>query len=361
MAGKMIGRPEHGGRAFELARRLGLAPGEILDFSANVNPLGPPPGLKRVLQRALAEIVNYPEPHAGPLRAALADWHGVKPAQVLVGNGSTALFYLLCRALAPRRAVVFEPAFSEYARALAAAGAEIGRVITQRGRLFCPDGSGIGQALAQRPELIFVARPVSPGGALPDPEVLAELIERAAPAVVVLDEAFLDFTPEETWAGHQAQNLIVTRTLTKFYALTGLRLGYLVGPLKLVARISALDEPWSVNHLAQTAGSYCLDQTEYAARTRRVVARARERLARAIETLPGAFVYPSTANYLLVWADEPGPTVPELAGRLENRGILIRDCANFRGVGPNHFRVAVRRESENRRLVAALAAAWSDR
>jgi threonine-phosphate decarboxylase len=360
MAGKGFTEGEHGGRAFELARRLGRPPGEILDFSANINPLGPPPGLRRVLGRALAEIVNYPEPHAEPLRAALADRHGVKPSQVLVGNGSTALFYLLCRALRPRRAVVFEPAFSEYARALAAAGAEIGRVITRRGRFFCPDASGIDQALALAPDLIFVARPVSPGGALPDPEVLAALIRRAAPVPVVLDEAFLDFTGEPTWAGHKARNLIVTRSLTKFYALTGLRLGYLVGPPQLVAKIAALDEPWSINHLAQTAGLYCLDQTAYAAQTRRVVARARARLVTALEALPGAFVYPSTANYLLVWVDEPGPTVPRLAARLEAQGILIRDCANFRGVGPNHFRVAVKRESDNRRLATALVAAWSE-
>jgi len=359
MAGKTPGLPEHGGRALEVARRLGLPTGEVLDFSANINPLGPPPGLKRVLGRALAEIEHYPEPHAEPLRAALAAHHGVEPDRVLVGNGSTALFYLLCRALRPGRAVVFEPAFSEYSRALAAAGAEIGRVVTRRGQLFCPERPSIDRACALEPDLIFVARPVSPGGALPDQDILAELVERAAPAVVVLDEAFLDFTGEPTWAGQKAGNLIVTRSLTKFYALTGLRLGYLVGPAKLVARLSALDEPWSINHLAQTAGLFCLDQAEYAARTRRVVTRARERLAAGIEALPGALVYPSTANYLLVWVDEPGPTVAELAARLETQGILIRDCANFRGVGPNHFRVAVRREGENQRLLSALARAWT--
>ncbi|MBU1740276.1 MAG: threonine-phosphate decarboxylase CobD [Proteobacteria bacterium] len=360
MAGKMPGLPEHGGRAFEVARRLGLPAARILDFSANINPLGPPPGLKRVVIRALSEIGNYPEPHAEPLRAALADHHAVEPSRVLVGNGSTALFYLLCRALRPGRAVVFEPAFSEYARALTAAGARISRVVTHRGRLFCPDRPRIDQALKSEPDLIFVARPVSPGGALPDGAVLAELIKRAAPAVVVLDEAFLDFTPQKSWAGQKDKNLIVTRSLTKFFALTGLRLGYLVGPSKLVARLNALDEPWSVNHLAQKAGLYCLDQAEYAARTRRTVDRLRLRLAAGIEALPGAQVYPATANYLLTRVDEPGPTVPKLAARLEAEGILIRDCANFRGVGPNHFRVAVRREAENRRLVAAMRKRWID-
>jgi threonine-phosphate decarboxylase len=359
MAGKLGEKPEHGGRAFEVARRLGVPADQILDFSANINPLGPPPGLNRVLRRAWRDIEHYPEPRAETLRAALAELHGVAPARVMVGNGSTALFYLLCRALAPRRAVIFEPAFSEYARALAAARAEIGRVIARRTKIFCPDRTDVDRALKMEPDIIFVARPISPGGALPDEEVLAELVARAAPAVVVLDEAFIDFTPQSSWAGRKAANLIVTRSMTKFYALTGLRLGYLVGPPKLVAKMAALDEPWAINHPAQAAGLYCLDKADYADQTRRVVDRARARLTRAIEALPGATVYPATANYSLVRVDGPGPPVPELAARLEARGVLIRDCANFRGVGPGHFRVAVRREGENRRLLTALAGAWT--
>ena len=358
MAGKKGDIPPHGGRVFEVARRLGVDPGRILDYSANINPLGPPPGLALQLRRAFSGMVHYPDPHAEPLVADLASALKIKPGRVLAGNGSTALFYLICRALKPERGVIFEPGFGEYHGALRAAGAEVVSVPCKRADLLTIGPEAIEAAIKAKSDIIFVAQPASPSGALPDEDLLDELIRRAAPAVVVLDEAFIDFTPRKSWAAWRRPNLIVTRSMTKFFALTGLRLGYLVGPERLVSRLRAIDEPWSINTPAQVAGRFCLRQNGYSEKSRAMVDRRRERLTKAVEDLPGAHVYPSTANYILVWINRPGPVVSRLAAKLEDEGVLIRDCANFKGVGPNHVRLAVRREGENRRLMAALKKWW---
>ena len=347
----------HGGEVFAAARDLGLGWDEILDFSANLNPLGPPHGLKKHLFDRFGLVRHYPDPFALGWREELARRHGLDPNQVLAGNGTTALIYLLTRTLRPRRPVVAAPAFGEYDRALAQIGVRPKTVRSGLRQEFDLTAREVDRIFDFGPDLVFMANPSSPAGRLLDPEILEMVLYRAKScgAVVILDEAFLDFTSARTMAKEAGSlnSLVVLRSLTKFYALPGLRLGYLTATSGLARRLLAGFEPWSVNVLAQWAGLFCLDQEDYAARTRTFVSRERAWLADGLARSGLGRVIPSSANYLLVKVEAPGLTVDRLVSDLKDRGILVRDCASFQGL-KGYIRVAVNNRKANRRLLAAV-------
>jgi threonine-phosphate decarboxylase len=336
---------------------LGLSPSQILDYSANINPLGPPPGLWPALEEARDLLVHYPDPGCGRLRADLAAHHGLEPERILVGNGSTELIFLLARALRPARALVVAPAFSEYQAALDAEGARLDFQVTQEA-----DGYTLAAPLdPQGADLVFVANPASPSGVALEPTRLLELARPVfeAGARLVVDEAFVDFCPQFSLLPYLADHpgLIIMRSFTKFYAIPGLRLGYLLAEPGLLADLAKRQEPWSVGSLAQAAGSACLAEDDYVERSREVVAREREFLSQGLAALGGMKVFPSQANYLLVKLSKPGARAANLRAALEPQGILIRDASNFVGLDQAHVRLAVRGHADNERLLAALGRA----
>ena len=347
--------PPHGGNVHDAARRLGLSPGDLLDYSANINPLGPPPGLWPALEQARGLLEHYPDPECTALRQALAKHHGLEPEQVLAGNGSTELIYLTARALRPAKALVVAPAFSEYQHALASRGIAVEFTPTREAAGFTldapldPDGAG----------LVFLANPASPSGVGLDPERLLDLAQPVlkAGARLVVDEAFVDFCPERSMVPllPQAPGLIILRSFTKFYAMPGLRLGYVLAAPGLVSALAACQEPWSVGALAQAAGPACLAEADYARRSRELVAAQREVLSAGLAALGGMKVFPSQANYLLIRLDRPGWDAPRLRAALEPLGILVRDAGNFHGLDPRYVRLAVRGAEQNQRLLQALA------
>lgn len=338
--------PLHGGDLRAAAARWSLPAERFLDFSANINPLGPPPGALAAARVALAGAANYPEPFARTLRAALARIHRLPEEAVLVGNGAAEVLYLLLRLAAGRRVALPVPGFAEYGRAARAAGAEIIPVAPDAPRP--PSGLRAG-------DWWVLCNPHNPTGHLLGPAEVIRMAE-STPATLLVDEAFIDLTEagEEGSViptGHRLPNLVVVRSLTKFYALPGLRVGYAVAPPALVARLDAARDPWSVSAVAQAAALAALADEEYAARTRAWVAAERPFLAGALAVLPGFHISPPSANFVLVRASEPAAIIQE---RLGPRGILIRDCGSFDGLTPCYMRLAVRTRAENLRLLDAL-------
>ena len=346
--------PPHGGDVYHLARTLGVDIADLLDFSANINPLGFPPGLTGAVQEAMGEIVHYPDRRSLKLRAALAAYHHLTPEEILVGNGSTELIYLVARALRPRRGLIVTPAFSEYEHALNLARVPVA---------FHPTGESDNFTLravleAQAGDLVFLAHPASPSGALLDPELflaVATAVE-AAGAYLLLDEAFVDFVEEASLKIHLSRfpRLMILRSFTKFFGIPGMRLGFLLGAPELVARLAEAQEPWSVNTMAQAMGRACLVDREYISRTRTLVKREREFLLDRIGALPGLTAFPSVVNYLLVKLTRPGMTAATLRQQMLAHRIVIRDASNFRGLDERFFRLAVRGREENERLLVAL-------
>jgi threonine-phosphate decarboxylase len=346
--------PPHGGDVYHLARTLGLNLRDLLDFSANINPLGFPPGLNNAIQQALPEIVHYPDRRCLELRRDLAAYHGLDPEAILMGNGSTELLYLVARALKPKKALISAPAFSEYEHALEAAGVPAAFQLTGEADNF----TLAGPLDPQGADLVFLANPASPSGVLPAPELLLELAAalEAAGVHLLLDEAFVDFVEEASLKARLAQfpRLLILRSFTKFFGLPGLRLGYLLAAPDLVGRLAAVQEPWSVGTLAQAAGRACLQDRDYMARSRTLIREERQFLLSGLQSLPGLTPFPSTVNYLLVKITRSDWTAASLQKALLSEKVVIRDASNFRGLDQRFIRLAVRRREENQKLLEAL-------
>ncbi len=348
--------PDHGGGVARAARELGMAPAEILDFSASINPLGIPSGVLGAARRALAEAVHYPEIDALALTRGLADFHGLAVANLLAGSGSTELIYQIPRVLRPRRALLVTPAFSEYERSLAQAGCEIDAFALRPEENFRLDPARLLAALRADTEMVVLANPGNPTGIGIDPGVIEQLARGIREqALLVVDEAFVDFCPHRSVMTRVPAhgNLFVLRSLTKFYAIPGLRVGYLAGPARGIARLAEARQPWSLSTPALAAGLACTGEEGYRKQTLEEIPVLRRELAEGLGGL-GMTVYPGEANYLLARLERPGCEVRRAAEALKKRGILIRNCGSFPPLDGRYLRFAVRSAADNHRLLLEL-------
>jgi len=350
----------HGGNRERLVAASGRAASALLDFSASINPLGPPEYLRSLLSRNLETLLHYPDPDATELRRVAADHFGVSQHQVVVGNGSTEIIHALPRALSVKRAVIPAPSYVGYQESMAAAGCSVDFLLLKEKDGFGLDWQKLAGMLAGN-EMVFMGQPNNPTGLCFDPACMALMLAQFPRTFFVVDEAFIDFIaapPTTIPLLQQFPNLIILKSLTKFYAVPGLRLGLAMTTPELAARIRAQLPTWSVNSLALAVGAKVLTDDTYAEASRDLVARLRTALASDLRALGGIKVYAGQANYLLCrWQTLPTGfrTGSELGAALLTKGIAIRDCANFPGLGSDFFRVAVRTEQENASLLAALA------
>jgi threonine-phosphate decarboxylase len=354
----MKGKAEHGGDIYAAADDLGCDWSDILDYSANINPLGPPKGLKKYLLNEFDMVQNYPDPFAAQWRHDLAEQLDLPPELIIAGNGTTPLMYLTARVVAPRLAGIAAPAFAEYEQSLRHVGSKIKYIRCTARDDFDVIETTIRRLFDLKPDLVYLANPTSPAGRLIDPEVMQLALDlgRKQKTVVAVDEAFLDFThaPSICRMITEHPRLAVFRSLTKFYALPGLRLGYMVASPKLAGRLQKASEPWSVNALALAAGMFCLNQTDnYAEKTRTLVDQERTFLEKGIIETGLGRVTPSSANYLLVRLNPKGLGETELAAKMQKKGILIRQCASFQGL-QGYIRLAVKSRKQNERLLDAI-------
>ena len=355
----------HGGDIARVCETHGLRPDEIIDFSANINPLGYPPGLPARISREFQSVLHYPDIDASPLRAAIASHIAHREDEILIGNGSTEHIYLLPRIFGPKTGIVFEPTYSDYARAMKNAGAVIITEIMRKTETFEADLNhpAIGSKTGAN-TMLYLCNPNNPTGTLTKKEEILSLARRCPDMCIVIDEAFMDFVAESdrfsvlTDAGvRNLRNIIVLRSMTKFHGFPGLRLGYMVAHHEVIERLRALKEPWTVNTLAQAAGLLALEDREHVKKSREFAAAEKDFLYRRLSAMEGLRPIPPSVNFILVKITDAGPTSRELQESLIGMGILIRDCSNFRGLGDRYFRVAVRRREENTKLVSCLESA----
>ena len=343
----------HGG---DLTGARAVWKGELLDFSANLNPLGMPEPVRRAAEEAVGEAVHYPDPLCRDLRAAIARRDGVEPEQVLCGSGAADLIFRLAFSQRPRRALVTAPTFSEYQDAVQAAGGEMAyhRLTPENDFDLTPV---VLDDLDEGVDMAFFCTPTHPTGRLIAPALLDRILVRCREKGIrlVVDECFLSLSDpgEQMSLAEELEhfpNLVLLRAFTKSYALPGLRLGYcLSADAALLDRLSRCAQPWSVSGPAQAAGLAALAQPEHPAAARRLIAVERAWLAGQLQAL-GLRTFPSQANYILFRA----PGAADLKERLLERGVLIRACANYVGLGSDYYRVAVRPRRENEGLIGAM-------
>lgn len=345
--------PAHGGRRHQAEQLYGIPKEEILDFSASINFLGPPPAAISAVRTAAGEVAHYPEEDPARLTVAVAIHLGVFPDEVALGNGSIEIIYWLAAVLRPRRVLIVEPTFTEYRRACEAAGAVCDSHWLHGEEGFALDA---GRINPEGYDLVFICNPNNPTGYLVPLDEMISLWKRCrdAGAGLVVDEAFIDFSggEESVLSWGVSEGLYVARSFTKFFALAGLRLGCLAAPEDFVARLKACMPPWNINAFALAAGEAAIGDLKYMARTWREVVSLREELYKNLEAVPGIEPLPSEANFLLCRVEGAGAAW--LAERLGRIGILIRDCRSFPGLGDSYMRVAVRSERENYQLLTAI-------
>lgn len=347
---------QHGGNVRQMALKYGKDPAGILDFSANINPLGLPATLRQAITENLTCLEQYPDIDYQDLHQALASYHHCHPDEVLAGNGATELIFSWVSQFRPEKALLVEPGFAEYRRALERHQCDIATHYLRQEDDFGITEALVGQ-LSDDLDCLFLCTPNNPTGLLPDPEIMTLLLERCAELKIRLfiDESFMDFLPDHDGVIpliRRYPNLFVLRSLTKFYAIPGLRLGYMVsGDRPSLRAMHMKREPWTINALAALAGGILLNDHQYASDTHRWLKQEQEHLFSALSAEPKLKVYPPAANYVFFHLLDPSL---DLQSALMAQGILIRHCANYPGLTDRYYRVAIKSEQDNTRLIRTL-------
>ena len=351
-------QPAHGGNLAWAAALAGCPPDAILDFSASISPLGPPNSAIAAIQSQIGNLKHYPDPNYSELRLALSHFHQLPSEWILPGNGSAELLTLVGRELAQLAATtLITPAFGDYYRTLAAYNAKV---------LECPLSLVIGdwslvidKGQRTKDKGLLLNNPHNPTGKLFSRDSILPYLEQFA--LVVVDEAFMDFVPPNEEQSlipvvQEYANLVILRSLTKFYSLPGLRLGYAIAHPDCLAKWQLWRDPWPVNTLAAAAAIAALQDTEFQQQTWAWLPPARNQLFQGLAKIPGLQPQASAANFLLVESQESTSQLQQQL--LKHHQILIRDCLSFKELGDRFFRVAVRSHSDNQRLLTALSGEW---
>lgn len=324
----------------------------ILDFSSNINPLGTPEGVKNAVIEAVETCHAYPDMKCHRLREMLSERRNAKVSEVICGNGATELIYSLIQALKPKKALLAVPSFAEYEGALKALQCQIEYYDTSINEFILDEGY-IAQ-ITEDIDLVMLCNPGNPVGNMISSELLNKIIEKCAKTgtFVFVDECFIDFTlsgfKESIWP---CENVFILNSFTKMYAIPGIRAGYGICKNQDVLEKMLLNLPaWNMSSLAQAAAKACLLESAFENKSREYIKKEREFLQKELEGFE-CKCYKSMANFIFFRA--PNGNV-HLKEKLLNKGILIRDCSNYRGITPGYYRIAVKTHQENIRLIEAL-------
>ncbi|SDX04754.1 L-threonine O-3-phosphate decarboxylase [Marininema mesophilum] len=374
-AGQVVERYGHGGDSWTAGELFQREVGDFIDFSANINPLGPPAEVLQVLRELVTEmgvpgIARYPDPASRALRKALAQKYDVAEESLLIGNGAAELIDGVTRYVQPRKVGVTAPAFIEYEASARKEKAEVVYLAAGEKEDFLPKRELLLEWI-NSVDLAWLGHPNNPTGLFLPLSLLEAAAEEAAEAgtVLVVDEAFLDFIPDGEEKSllprlKEYPTTVLLRSMTKFYALPGLRLGWGVAQPELVKEIAALQVPWSVNGLAQRAGEVALANPAFEKDTWAWLQEERVFLKDGLVHLPFIEWVLGEVNYLLIKlknlpATETSPS-RWLQRKMGQRGILLRDASGYPGLGDSYVRVAVRSREENECLLTQLQGVWME-
>jgi threonine-phosphate decarboxylase len=350
----------HGGNVYQAARGSGLSASDFMDFSANINPMGLSPRVRTALIESIEAVTCYPDPCAFALKQAISSIYLEPMESIETGNGAVELIYLLCRVHSPRRIILPAPTFGEYEAAARAAGVPVEKVFLSERDGFTPDIEQLCQLL--RPaDLLFFCNPNNPTGVVTSRRQLEPLAEKAAiiGAQIVVDESFIDFRPPDKDEScrslvEKCGSVTVLHSLTKFLAVPGLRLGFLVGRPELVRRMALLRDPWNVNVMAQVAGVAGLLDGKYRIATQEMISREKDLLWAGLSNIAGIKVFPPSVNFALLDLSKTGLNAAGLQEKLWEKRVLIRNCASFAGLSDRYVRLAVKTSAENRYIIGMI-------
>lgn len=325
----------------------------VLDYSANINPLGTPKAVIEAMTKGMDKLVHYPDIYCEKLREKLGVFHNISVKHIVCGNGAADLIFRLVFALKPKKALVLSPCFAEYEQALKVVGTQVDHYNLNKENFLLTEQ--FVDALTEDMDMVILCNPNNPTGQLIAPELLYKILEccERKNIFLLLDECFLDFMKEESkysllTRAETCKKVFVLRAFTKMYAVPGIRLGYGVcGDEKILEAIYEAGPPWNVSVLAQIAGEVALDEKDYVKRTITLIEQEKQYLYDVFDDLQIHY-FKSAANYILFqgslnWKEE-----------LLKKGILIRDCSNYLNLEKGYYRIAVKSHEENITFVKAL-------
>jgi threonine-phosphate decarboxylase len=356
----------HGGEVWEVAAETGLSVDALLDFSSSINPLGPSPHALKAIKDSFGKLPLYPDSNSTALREAIANHFGnITKKNVIVGNGSTELVYLFAEVFLNKGdvALIAAPSFGEYENAVVKCG---GKPNLLRLREDFQVESGLFKREMKGARAVFLCNPNNPTSMLIRDDFLREIVETALEneVVVFVDEDFIEFVQNEQQhtlvnSLQRFPNVFVLRTFTKFYGLTGLRVGYGIADAETIDLFCRVKMPWNVNSLAQAAAIAALADQRHAKQTIQLVNAEKEYLSRELAKISGFKVFPADTNFIFIDVRQSGFTASQLKEKMIKHGILVRDCCSFSGLDEFYVRVAVKSRKENERLLDAFRKATS--
>ncbi|HYA78308.1 MAG TPA: histidinol-phosphate transaminase [Verrucomicrobiae bacterium] len=334
----------------------------MLEFSGPINFLGPSPKAVEAVKQHAKLIKFYPDPNPVEFKAEVAKYvgHGVEEENIILGNGSIELIYAITEIL-PRgfNAVIPVPSFSEYEKAALRVGGK--PVFVQLPQNFALETDKIKKAVTGDTKIMCICNPHSPSGTLYSKEDVLELADFCHKKNVIfsVDENYIEFAnkgQETTLASMMKdyENLFVIRSVTKFYGMAGIRLGYGIASPNLVKKLENVRVPWSINSLASCATLAAFNDTDFIDNTKRTITKEREQLAKSLNEIDGLHVYPSVTNFLLVKILNRKITSTKLKDLLAKERILIRDCCTFIGLDDSYFRITIRSAKDNQTLIQTI-------
>lgn len=325
----------------------------LVDFSANINPLGPGEKVMEALKKSLENVTAYPDPKCRALREAAAKKEATVSEHIICGNGAADLIYTMVLAEKPKRALLCTPSFSEYEKALRTVDCRIRFHERKKEEGFALTRRYLDE-LTEDLDMVFLCSPDNPTGRCLEESLLLEIVETCEKKKIrlVLDECFLDFTEDGPWIHHELlirenRMLFLLRAFTKMFSIPGVRSGYGVcSDTELLERMQKSRQPWAVSVLAQAAGTAALADDLLPAVTRQLIAEERRHIMGEF-TRMGIRYYPASANYILFYSEI------DFYEEMKQEGFLIRDCRNYRGLGKGYYRIAVKGREDNDKLLRA--------
>lgn len=349
---------DRGGEVYRAAQAIGCEPSEILDFSSNLNPLGPPKVVQRAAREAITECWSYPESNSARARAALSEALGIAETRIILGAGASDLIYLIARTLRVRRALIVGPTTNEYARAVRTFGGHAHFLMAREEDDFRI--TSLPKRLKQlRPAVVFLCNPNNPTGVLHQPQVCRDLIKHFRTSIFVIDESFLEYVdfPERyslLWENADSKRIIILKSLSSIISVPGIRIGLVVCERTLAATLHAAQEPWPVGQVAQAVASTAFLDVTHFIRTRELVSDERRFFISELSGTPGLKIFPSSTNFVLLKITKEGMTGRELGARLLKRKMLVQECSNFPGLGGAFMRISLRTRRDNLKLAMAI-------
>ncbi len=344
----------HGGNIYRLKRQQPKLADKIIDFSANINPLGPPPWLRGVISRAVSDISHYPDPEYLDLKQAAAKNYGTSLENIVVGNGSTEILFNFLHILNPARVVIPVPSYIDYLNSVRQAGIPCELFYLPESDNFRLSPEKI-ISILKPSDLLIIGSPNNPTGQQVQAGDILHMAGQRPEVCFLVDESFLDFASNGERIGGRKNNIFTLNSLTKFYAIPGLRLGFAVFPPELAAGINRITPPWSVNTIADAVGRACLEDKVFKAEVSRKFKKIKTEFIDSLAPIKGLKLFPSAANFMLVKIIG-NKKLDDLQGYLLDQGLIIRNCGNFKGLDNSFFRLAVKDGPENQRMSEALTA-----